>query len=142
MQTFLPYPLFSMSLECLDNKRLSKQRVEAMQIYNVLTGKTKSKAWQNHPAVKMWKGYEKALACYHNTAIHVWKKRGYKNTMKLIPVSDVTSAEMPPWMGNDKFHLSHMSNLLRKDPIHYREFSGYGIPNDLPYIWPTKEGMM
>ena len=110
--------------------------------YNVLTGKTKSKAWQNHPAVKMWKGYEKALDCYHNTAIHVWKKRGYKNTMKLIPVSDVTSAEMPPWMGNDKFHLSHMSNLLRKDPIHYREFSGYGIPNDLPYIWPTKEGMM
>ena len=34
MQTFLPYADFKRSAESLDNKRLGKQRVEAMQIYN------------------------------------------------------------------------------------------------------------
>jgi hypothetical protein len=32
MQTFLPYPDFRESLESLDNKRLGKQRVEALQL--------------------------------------------------------------------------------------------------------------
>jgi len=138
MQTFLPCPIFSESLECLDNKRLCKQRVEAMQIHNVLTGKTNSNAWKNHPAVKMWKGYENSLACYHNTAIHVWKKRGYKNTMKLIPVPDETYVEMPPFIGVDVFHASHRSNLLRKNPEWYSQF-GWKESSDLPYFWPSKE---
>lgn len=30
MQTFLPYPDFKMSAECLDNKRLGKQRSECL----------------------------------------------------------------------------------------------------------------
>ena len=37
MQTFLPYKSFVKSLNCLDNKRLGKQRVEAMQILNAIT---------------------------------------------------------------------------------------------------------
>ena len=58
MQTFLPYKDFRKSLQCLDYRRLGKQRVEAMQIHNILTGKNESSAWVNHPAVKMWKGHE------------------------------------------------------------------------------------
>ena len=38
MQTFLPHKDFSISASMLDNKRLGKQRVEALQIYNVLVG--------------------------------------------------------------------------------------------------------
>jgi hypothetical protein len=33
MQTFLPYKIFMKSLECLEDKRLGKQKVEAKQIY-------------------------------------------------------------------------------------------------------------
>lgn len=36
MQTFMPYSDFEKVAQCLDNKRLGKQRVEALQIYNVL----------------------------------------------------------------------------------------------------------
>ena len=36
MQTFLPYPNFADSLDCLDYRRLGKQRVEAFQIINAL----------------------------------------------------------------------------------------------------------
>ena len=59
MQTFLPYPDFQKTAQCLDNKRLGKQRVEARQIISTLEGK--SNGWRNHPAVKMWKGYEDCL---------------------------------------------------------------------------------
>jgi hypothetical protein len=61
MQTFLPYPDLQKSVQCLDYKRLGKQRVEALQILNILRGKpTKSgksyKGYINHPIVNMWKG--------------------------------------------------------------------------------------
>ena len=36
MQTFLPYADLRDSVVCLDNKRLGKQRVECLQILNVL----------------------------------------------------------------------------------------------------------
>lgn len=53
MQTFLPYTDPEKCARVLDNKRLGKQRVEAIQILNVLLGVTQTKGWRNHPAVKM-----------------------------------------------------------------------------------------
>ena len=64
MQTFLPYPNLSKSLKTLDRQRLGKQRVEAFQILNILLERTDRKGWKNHPAVKMWSGYENALKLY------------------------------------------------------------------------------
>jgi hypothetical protein len=137
MQTFMPYESFLMSIECLDTKRLCKQRVEAMQIHNIISGKSTSNAWRNHPAVKMWRGYQKALAHYHNLSIYVWKKRGYKNTMKFIDIDFESGIEMPWWYGNKDFHDSHKSNLLRKDPVWYGKFR-WNIANDMPYVWPVR----
>ena len=79
MQTFLPYSSFIKSVRCLDRQRLGKQRVEALQILNALNGK--SKGWTNHPATKMWRGYEEALCLYKDLCIQEWMERGYKNTM-------------------------------------------------------------
>lgn len=59
MMTFLPHEDFEKSAQSLDYRRLGKQRVEAMQIYNCLLKPTR---WKNHPAVLMWSGYEDALA--------------------------------------------------------------------------------
>ena len=39
MQTFLPYPDFQLSAECLDYKRLGKQRLEAFQLLVALEDK-------------------------------------------------------------------------------------------------------
>ena len=66
MQTFLPYKGFRQSAQALDYKRLGKQRVEALQIHNIVSGKRTTGGWVNHPAVKMWQGYANALAVYHN----------------------------------------------------------------------------
>lgn len=132
MQTFLPYASFTDTVRCLDWRRLGKQRVEACQILNTLRGLTDG--WANHPAVKMWKGYEPALAAYMNCCISEWIKRGYNNNMLLEPVEDYV---LPDWIGWDDFHASHRSNLLRKDAIYYGQF-GWIEPDNLPYVWPSK----
>lgn len=131
MQTFLPYSDFTLTAKCLDNKRLGKQRVEAYQILKTLRGE--SKGWANHPAVKMWRGYESALALYMNACITEWIARGYKNTMKIEAVSEPVA--FPPWLGDDSFHRSHQSNLVRKNAEHYSPKFPQ-VPNDLPYVWP------
>ena len=137
MQTFLPYKSFRKTAECLDYRRLGKQRVEALQIFNALTGvPTKSgksyTGWLNHPAVIMWKGYEEALLLYKNKMIEEWILRGYNNTMDMIGLSD--NIEMPRWLGNSKLHASHRSNLLRKDYEYYSKFN-WEESDDMEYYW-------
>ena len=131
MQTFLPYPDFHETARVLDDRRLGRQRVEAYQILRVLAGMTRG--WVNHPAVKMWKGYEWALKKYHNTMITEWVNRGYNNTMKKFYVNE-DKVELPPFIGQKSFHASHRSNLLRKDAEYYGQF-GWQEPDDLPYVW-------
>jgi len=132
MQTFLPYPDFSESLSILDYRRLGKQRVEAMQIVNVLTGKRNG--WANHPAVIMWRGSIEALKLYHNIAILQWIDRGYNNTMQLYEINyDILS--MPEWLGDPRIHASHRGNLLRKDPEYYGQFGWTEQPSN-GYFWP------
>jgi|TARA_R110002020_G_scaffold390400_1_gene600887 hypothetical protein len=132
MQTFLPLPSIGMSIRCLDNKRLGKQRVEALQILKALRGEYKNGAWVNHPATKMWRGHEDALNFYKDLCIEEWIRRGFKNTMDH---SRIHIVKLPPWIGKDEFHASHRSNLLRKDAAHYSQFN-WGEPDDLPYVWP------
>ena len=67
MQTFLPYADFRKSAECLDDRRFNNQINEALIILRTLTGwytKHGKNGWPNHPATKMWRGHEVALARY------------------------------------------------------------------------------
>lgn len=136
MQTFLPYPSFAESARCLDNKRLGKQRVECLQILNALANP--AKGWQNHPAVKMWRGHTPSLVLYGCEVCLEWKARGFKDTCleKISSFMAASRGTIPGWLGDEAFHASHRSNLLRKDAIHYGKF-GWVESNDLPYIWPT-----
>lgn len=133
MQTFLPYPNFKTSAMVLDRSRLGKQRVETLQILNALMGL--SEGWRNHPATKMWAGYEGALWLYGQTMIGEWVDRGYQNNMVLPGNFTTNDIEFPPWLGKPEFHASHRSNLLRKDPLWYGQFGWTETP-DLAYVWP------
>lgn len=128
MQTFLPYPDFKGSISCLDNKRLGKQRVEVLQM---LKGQ-----WIYHPATKMWKGYENALALYGIMACEEYLLRGFRDNTRfsIMEFYDIDSIiAMPPWFGQVEFHQSHQSNLKRKYPEYYK----FNVPDNLPYCWPT-----
>lgn len=135
MQTFLPYADFEKSAKCLDMRRLGKQRVECLQILTAL--KTPEYGWQNHPAVKMWRGYTGALICYSRAICYEWRSRGYKDTcLEKINNLGLPFGEMPKFIGDEKFHASHRSNLLRKNSAWYSKFHWFE-PADLPYIWPV-----
>ena len=122
-----------MTARVLDKRRLGRQRVEAYQILRTLAGMTRG--WVHPPAVRMWIGYEMALSAYMNAMIDQWEERGFNNTMYRVAVPE--SFDMPSWFGNDDFHSAHRSNLLRKDPLHYRKFWPEER-DDLPYIWPVE----
>ena len=138
MQTFLPYPSFSASAKCLDRMRLGKQRVEAWQIYQALENETSE--WRNHPAVKMWRGYEGALLLYGSSICKEWKNRGYKDVMLSWFENELSVHNshyyIPSFIGDEAFHASHRSNLLRKYPEWYSQF-GWAEPNNLIYVWPV-----
>ena len=131
MQTFLPYPDFVKSSKVLDNKRLGRQRAEVLTL---LRGK-----WANLPASKIWRGYEYQLAEYGLAVCEEWKRRGYKdNTAEKIRNEQKKHKDngFPEWFGNRKFHRAHKSNLLRKNPTHYKKYFK-NIQDNLPYVWPV-----
>jgi len=137
MNTFLPYLDFTDSIRCLDNKRLGKQRVEAMQMLNIILEGRTNGGWINHPCTKMWRPYPHALALYMNLCIQEWVDRGFNNTMEFAPFK-MDELKMPKWIGDSRLHSSHRSNLLRKDTDWYGQF-GWMESDNLPYFWPSKE---
>lgn len=151
MQTFLPYPDFARSAKALDTPRLGKQRVEALQIMRAMH--VPGYGWRNHPAVRMWRGHEEALAAYGLAVCEEWRSRGYADTCAAKIVDELYAMRrrkrvrsqrelrelglLPPWLGRRALHRSHRSALLRKDPRTYgRLFAG--TPEELDYFWPVK----
>lgn len=139
MQTFLPYPDFLKTAKTLDWRRLGKQRPEAHQILNILTGVTPNAKWKNHPAVKMWEGYSESLKLYTNIIIQEWIDRGYVNNMSFYQI-DNDKIVMPWWLGNEDFHRAMRSRLIEKNREFYLPLfpkdDGY---NDYKYLWPVNE---
>jgi hypothetical protein len=140
MMTFITDFDQKITAKNLDNKRLGKQRVEAIQIASCLL--LKETKWKNHPAVKMWKGYESYLIkIYLYEILQEWSNRGFKNDKCLnhfnILFLQVLNKKViiPTWL-NQKFINSHKSNLIRKNPEYYQPIFGYSIPNNISYIWP------
>lgn len=140
MQTFLPNRSYLACAHYLDNKRLNKQIVEAYQILVALHDP--SYGWRNHPAVRMWVGYEYGLAyygfamCLEQTTRRGKKLKLYSLFSNLESISPLRFNLKPEWL-TEEFILAHRSNLLRKDPEHYGKY--WDVPNNLPYIWPVKD---
>lgn len=141
MQTFLPYSNPYRTAQVLDRQRLGKQRIEALQVAScLLEGKT---GWSNHPAVRMWKGYESYLLKVYTPAIMAeWIGRGYnneksgKNWQRLVGLLDEDVPIVVPTWCDSYFCLCHQSNLVRKKPEHYRQYFP-DVPDDLEYVWPV-----
>lgn len=137
MQTFLPYPDFEQSAKVLDRQRLGKQRVENLQLLRTIT---QGGGWRNHPVAKQWRDYPFLLFEYQTAICREWMNRGYSDTcleLSKIVVSGLSPADdYPWWLGHEPYHLSHQSNLLRKDANHYGKFFG-GVVSTLPYFWPS-----
>lgn len=161
MQTFLPSADASVSAVILDNKRLNKQILEGYQILNVLSGMSKTGGWKNHPAVLMWRGYERGLWEYIQAMIHEAKLRGIRtenneanlNRLKEQCWEDWGSQAPSFWKDDGKVMrliTTHRANLFKKDPMYYAQFqyavtSIHNVPccsnkkQPCQYYWVTHE---
>ncbi|MFC5949296.1 MSMEG_6728 family protein [Pseudonocardia lutea] len=149
VQTFLPFPDFAASAKVLDDRRLGKQRVEALQILRAQI--REGYGWQHHPAVRMWRGYPEGIAAYALAICEEWVARGKADTVADSVRADLEAAGLPPprtqselaaagrlpdWLGDDRLHGSHRRVLVRKLPEHYAPL----FPDDEPdpaYFWPV-----
>jgi hypothetical protein len=139
MQTFLPYSDYVQSARVLDRQRLGKQRVETLQLLKANLVPSASRGWVNHPAAKMWRGYELNLISYGVAMCDEWLRRGYRDTCrdKILSYADLAAYRgVPPWLGDAALHASHRANLLRKDPDFYGQYGWSENPDD-PYVWPV-----
>jgi hypothetical protein len=148
MQTFVPYESFIKSAVVLDNKRLNKQLLEGRQIYKILSSNQTSGAWVNHPAVKMWRGYEFSLYKYLEIIKEECDFRGISTEKNWNALTEMhkwnwhrgSNIVMPPWWGDERVHQSHRNNLYKKDPEFYVEFNQDGFVScceKCNYFWPT-----
>lgn len=138
--TFVTHSSLTMCAHVLDNARLGKQRVEAYQILRTLRGH--SHGWKNHPAVKMWRGYESALGLYMNAMIDEWVARGFRNTMQKEEfIQGTPPPKFPWWFTWEPLQMSHRASLIRKMPSWYLSKFEDSVSHEYivhGYIWPHK----
>lgn len=137
MQTFLPYADFAQSAKSLDPSRLGNQ---AYRECKTLIGG----GWKNHPAAKMWLGYESALARYALACFEELSARGRHYSTHIEHFTTlVVDDRLPPWLGDERLHSSHRAALLCKDAVWYSQFGwseSAAVRNEkgsLPYFWPV-----
>ena len=96
----------------------------------------------------MWRKCAEGLLFYAHAICDEWEKRGYKDTCRdkitdafSIGVRDgfvqrTSGVLVPEWWGDYRVHASHRSNLLRKNPDHYRQYWAEET-DKLDYYWPV-----
>lgn len=148
MQTFVPYGSdFAGNAASLDNKRLGKQRVEALQLLNTYRPDHDKKGWLNHPARLMWRHYEGSLVLYTLAMCDEWTARGFDDSIKaqVLDLADKYgwhSPRLPIWMDDQNVLDSHKGNLYRKLPEHYGQWAGVtwtACHSRCDYWWPVKQ---
>ena len=160
MQVFLPENSFADCAKVLDTKRLVKQLLEGRQIMTILANESPGGAWKNHPAVKMFAGYEASLYNYLKAIRNEMDLRGYKWEKNWEVIKDTYKRNFsnqdrystPGWMQDDRFIkvvMTHRGRLHQKAPELYPQYKKESevfmdyvcCPDKCTYYWAThKEG--
>ena len=96
----------------------------------------------NHPAVKMWAGYEPALEYYINAHCQEYNSRNSKNNIK-IPYYNIPNYVLYPWWLRTPHVInSHRGSLWRKEvinhePEHYQKYFPEYANYPFGYLWPS-----
>lgn len=155
MQTFMTHMSFGRTARALDDRRLGKQRLEAMQTLDQIT--MGQGGYPNHPINRAWTGYEYGLAVYGMFMCLEWTSRGFADNMifkfhdaveemrKEMEAGERLLFENPPWLDDKDILRSHRSNLVRKQregTVTGRDYARdfRGTPANMPYLWPFVDG--
>ena len=157
MQVFLPERDFYAAAEVLDQKRLVKQLLEGRQIMTILVGESKSNAWKNHPAVRMFAGHHSALYVYLAAIRYEMHKRGYKweknwSEIERMMKNHMQPFSLPRWMKDENtissVVITHRGRLYEKAPdlypqyrVEYEFYRNHVCCDRCTYHWPTHKLM-
>jgi hypothetical protein len=162
MQTFLPVPSLTRSAQILDDKRLGRQRQEALTILQILTGYRDGGGYANHPCTRQWSKSVYGLALYTLAMCREWQRRGFKDTtepkvfeaftsdvsLRLYDSKDWNIARLkrhallPWWFGWKTYHENQRCVLLYKDYQFYKPkldpdgTHDKSLLHTTPNIWP------
>lgn len=142
MQTFLPFGSFMATAECLDMRRLGKQRIETKQILQCLLGEG-STGWANHPIVQAWAGYEEGLAVYGLYISAEWRDRKYLDNQfpwfqeyrLKIRNGGRHMTQFPPWTRMSEVHEAYKRLLVWKQPEIYEEVFDFVQITEPEFPW-------
>lgn len=148
MQTFVTYKDWAKTASSLDNLRLGKQRLEALQtMRQLMYGEG---GYPHHPVNKMWRGYEFALGIYGMQMCMAWHTQrrfvdtilfDFKREIEELKRRDGdASFASPPWRQDADVMRSHRSNLIRKERERAAGAAGYAAKfpktdDNWPYLW-------
>lgn len=141
MQTLMPQIGFADSARHLDTKRLLRQIDETLRLLKCMSGETSNSVDRHDEmAIIMWQGCEYALSIYGMALCHELRiGRQYRcgQYVEIHRIGQQYANEhiaYPPWIGDKDFHRAVRSNLIRKAPLHYRDWPN--TPENMPYLWP------
>jgi len=144
MQTFITDYDFSKSAKNLDRKRLGSQIYEGIHILASLLDKNEDlinpkRDVSNHPAAKLWIGYERELMNYIKVHMVEWADRGYSSDINignyLMLAAYILPFDNVPYWVTDELIETHRSVLVKKDKLYYKEIFGYVAIKEMRYTW-------
>jgi len=129
MQTWLVANTFEKSATLLDRRRLGAQLYESVHILASLRHKNHllinpKRDVSNHPASKLWVGYERELGAYIYAHLSEWCNRGYKSDINTKNYRVITEGlergmyNIPSWITSEVI-VTHRNVLYRKNPTFY-----------------------
>lgn len=129
MQIFVPFasPLKTAEAMINDQPRYNKQIIECQQILDAISGK--SKAWRNHPVVKMYADHELWLSNYM-LCLKTYKNKHIENAESISRVCDM----FKPTLLTPDFCDQHKRRLYTKSPERYPQFAEYGTSDENWYF--------
>ncbi len=133
MMIWLPYPDFTKSVSCLNTQHLNRQRANCQVLSKSFISPNR---WNHVPTFKAWKNYYEVFQYYHDVCVKEWVKRGFRTIAVLYEAPKPDKRDLPWFIGEEQYHASHRSNLLRLDPT-YAGIEGWREPSNLPYLWPN-----
>lgn len=142
MMTWLTRMSFLETARDLETPLLAQGVKETSELtHALLLGDTNG--LENHPLVRMWNGYEVALAGYSAALNLELATRGVLDTTHLRLTQLVRNLRnnedapfMPPtWLEDTDILRSHRSNMVRRWPDDYKS-TWKGTPELMPYLWP------
>lgn len=120
----------------LDGKRLAKQIIEVEQLFSTLDGK--SKAWANHPVVRMYSQKEgRAYLRRYLRILKAYRESSGKVGIMLKAYNWLTHL-LRPYFHSEEYYDQMKRRLYTKDPQHYAQWAELGT-SESNWYWSHEE---